>query len=444
MLRLLHNSIRFNYFYSPDEGGGIGEPLTPSVGGDMDKEEVIDFLGVDDDDEPILEIGKDKTPVVKKEKDDKEEKDETNKEDDKENEEDDAEAELKALEEELEEPTDEQLELVNPVRRREILKKYPELFKDFPYLEKAYYREQQFTNIYPTIDDAKEAQLKANVYEAFEADVSQGKTEKILSSLKKQNPDGFNNLVDDYLPTLARVDESAYLHVLGNMGKHTIANMVREGNKTKNNTLVAAAQVLNQFMFGSSEFTPPRNLSRTPNPETPENRAVNEREERFHQQQFQNTVGELNNKVNGILNKTIDGHIDPNESMTDYIRKNAARDAMGNLENLISRDTRFKALTDKLWQAAEKDGFSRESTDRIRQAYLSKAKTLLPSVIKKARNDALRGMGRKPKDDTETPVSSDNKKGPVTPGKPRSSDSGKIKSGKDVPKGMSTLEFLNS
>ena len=38
--------------------------------------------------------------------------------------------------------------------------------------------------------------------------------------------------------------------------------------------------------------------------------------------------------------------------------------------------------------------FDKESTDRIKSAYLSKAKTLLPSVIKKARNDALRGLGR--------------------------------------------------
>ena len=36
---------------------------------------------------------------------------------------------------------------MTPVRRKEILAKYPKLFKDFPYLEKAYYREQQFTEV---------------------------------------------------------------------------------------------------------------------------------------------------------------------------------------------------------------------------------------------------------------------------------------------------------
>src|SRR5215831_19879700 len=56
--------------------------------------------------------------------------------------------ELAELEEELTGPKEENLELVTPVRRGEILAKYPNVFKDFPYLEKAYYREQQFTETF--------------------------------------------------------------------------------------------------------------------------------------------------------------------------------------------------------------------------------------------------------------------------------------------------------
>jgi hypothetical protein len=84
--------------------------------------------------------------------------------------------------------------------------------------------------------------------------------------------------------------------------------------------------------------------------------------------------------------------------------------------------------------------------DKIRSAYVSKAKTLLPSVIKKARNDALRGMGKRVKDDDDTTDESTRKKGPVPSGRPRSqsSNTGKIKEAKDIPSGMSTLDFLNS
>jgi hypothetical protein len=129
--------------------------------------------------------------------------------------------------------------------------------------------------------------------------------------------------------------------------------------------------------------------------------------------------------------------------MTDYVKKNASRDAMDTLDNLINQDSRFKSLVDKLWERAFHEGFTRESTDRIRSAYVSKAKTLLPAVIKKARNEALRGIGKRVRDDEETSTSE--RRGPIAPGKPRSLQSGgKINKASEIPKGMSTLDFLNS
>src|SRR5690606_24801038 len=69
---------------------------------------------------------------------------------------------LKEIEEELEieeekDVDDDELELITPSTRKEILKDFPELFKKHPYLEKAMYRDKAFSEIFPTVDDAKEA-----------------------------------------------------------------------------------------------------------------------------------------------------------------------------------------------------------------------------------------------------------------------------------------------
>jgi hypothetical protein len=108
------------------------ESITPSPG-PLSKEDMIDFLN---ENEP--EKTEDLNPPATEEEIELEveETSET------EEVETDPDEELKEIEEELEPPTEEQLELVTPVRRKEILTKYPNLFKDFPYLEKAYYREQ--------------------------------------------------------------------------------------------------------------------------------------------------------------------------------------------------------------------------------------------------------------------------------------------------------------
>ena len=393
-------------------------------------EDVIDFLGSDDEPETIdLEDAKPKPAKVPEVGDEtKETKDE------------ETDDELKELEEELEGPTEEQLEIVTPVRRKEILAKYPNLFKEFPYLEKAYYREQQFTELLPTIDDARAAVEAKNVLDRFEQDVMSGNTEVLLNAVKRQSPNGFNKIVDDYLPTLARVDQQAYFHVLGNVTKHTIVAMVREARSSGNEALQSAAQLLNQFVFGTSEFKPPSNLSKDEPEDGGKNKELQEREQKFVRQQFESSRDDLNTRVNNTLRNTIDANIDPKKSMSDYVRKNASREALEMLDTMLGKDARFIALKDKLWEAAFSSNFSRESVERIKSAYLSRAKTLLPTVIKKARIDALRGLGKRVNDEDETP-----NKSPVSIGRPRSSESnkgGKISKSSEIPKGMRTIDFL--
>lgn len=459
--------FRLPLFFSPDAptgtGAGGGSSTTIGGSGDMSKQDMIDFLGEDDNKEDVIDLqdGKDKEKGKDKDKEKDKEKgkegDETPDEEletEEETEEEETD-ELSELEEELNPPSEEQLELVTPVRRKEILSKYPNLFKEFPYLEKAYYREQQFTELLPTIADAKAAVEKSEILDRFEGDLMSGSTETVLKAVKETNPNGFYKIVDDYLPTLAKVDEKAYYHVIGNLTKHTIVSMVQEArrlgvgqdNEGKPQPGVAlqnAALLLNQFVFGTTEFKPPSNLANNEDPrENSRERQLAEKEQTFIRTQFENTRNDLNTRVNNTLKNTIDANIDPKKSMTDYVRKNAARDTMDNLERVINQDTRFKALLDKLWEKAFADGFTKESTDRIRSAYVSKAKTVLPALLKKARNEALRGTGHRVREDNNDP---DKNKGPVTPGRPRSQErpTGKVREAKDIPKGMSTLEFLNS
>jgi len=439
MLIRNNNPIQFPLFY-PDEGDS-GSSIS------MGKEDIITFLGEDDETESIpLEDKKtkDTKDEFKEEKVDKketkvkkdEEIDEIEDIEDKEEEEDD---ELSEIEDELEEPTDEQLELVTPVRRKEILAKYPKLFKDFPYLEKAYYREQQYTELLPTIDDAKEAVSKAETLDKFESDLMNGNTEMMLKAIHKESPKSFNKLVDNYLTVLSKVDDKAYHHVIGNTIKHTIMAMVTEGRRSSNEALQSAAQVLNQFVFGSSDFVPPQSLTPIDNKDTTKEDELTQRERQFTRQKFDSAHNDLNTRVNNVYKSTIEANIDPKQSMTDYVRRNASREALESLESLISKDSRFKVLVDKLWQRASEEDFNKSSTDRIRSAFIAKAKTLLPSVIKKARNEALKGMGKRVTSDKEEELTS--KRSPVKQEQSRSRNSDRSKG---IPQGMSTLEFLMS
>ena len=413
-------NLRFNRFYSPDEGTGTSTPAE-----DLD---TFELLNADDEvpDEKVepldIPIEKESEGEDEGEKEEKEEVDE-----------------LKELEEELKPPTEEDLELTTPVRRKEILAKYPTLFKDFPYLEKAYYREQQFTEIYPTIQDARISAEKAQILDRAEREVMNGDITMFLEAAKQENVEAFNKIADNYLPTLRKVDQQAYYHVLGNVIKDTIITMVREGRSLGDQgaPLTAAANVLNQFIFGSQTFTPPNQLAKKVDPQVQEQqRHYQEQEQQRVMNTFTTVRDDLQHRADNVLKATIDGHIDPNKTMSEYVKGHATQEAFDNLETLISKDMRFRSLLDKLWERAFHSGFDKESTDRIKSAYLSKAKTLMPSVIRTARSNALKDRATS---NEEVPT----RKGPIARGQSTAPSSrGSYRKASDIPRGMSTLDVL--
>ena len=76
---------------------------------------------------------------------------------------------------------------------------------------------------------------------------------RITQLHERKVQEAFNKIADNYLPALRKVDQKAYYHVLGNVIKDTIVTMVREGRALGDQgaPLQAAANVLNQFVFGS-------------------------------------------------------------------------------------------------------------------------------------------------------------------------------------------------
>lgn len=389
----------------------MSQPLSEAPVSAKTADDIFDELSKGDDQETL-----DFTKSVKDSKTEKKETvkaDESDKEDDEEDEDkdtkDEDDDELADIEEELDKVDEEKLELIAPVRRREILKEYPDLFKKFPYLEKAYYREQQFTEILPTIEDAKTAAESHQVLQRYTEDmVEKGNVHNVLKLIKDTNPETFANVVDNYLDHLNRVDPSAVLHVQSNLVKQVIIGMVNEAKRSQDDDLRVAALMLNKWAFGSSQFIPPQKLSKgVNNEETEKHNAIARREEEFAKHQLDTAVNEVNGRVNNIIKGAIDNNIDPSGSMTEYVKKNASRDALDKLGTLISNDKRFQQILDKLWEKAAQKNYSRESQDEVKKAVLAKAKSLLAPVLKSARNEALKGMGKRVKADdaeeTETP-----------------------------------------
>lgn len=436
MLKQFHN------LYQVVDGAASGV-----VAPELTEDDIAKALSEDDTKEPeIIDL---KEKEEKKEKidekielvDDDDDDDKGKKE--KEEKEEKVEDELTELERELEGPTPEQLELMTPARRKDILKAFPDLFDKFPYLETAYYRDQRFTEFFPTFKDAEQASTDAKAYVELNEKLGKGDLESVITGLKTKG-EPFNQFIDNLMPLINKVDRGAFEHLIGNTAKQIIESMVEESEASKNDSLKTAAVLMHQFLFGNSKFTKPTNLSTArPNEVNPEADKLKKEREEYETRKFTDAQNGLADKINNVIKATIIKFIDPSTKnnpegvMTAYVKNAATREALNNVERLISKDTRFRSVLDALWNHAAKNNYDKPSMDKIKSACISKARTLLPSVIKTARNEALKGMGKKVKDESDS--GSQSKRSSTPPdkgGKVNENQQGK------VPKEMSDEEFL--
>src|SRR3990167_7845967 len=327
----------------------------------------------------LLSEGVDETSSEKDEeviKDTEKEEEKTKEEDEIEiKEEDDEEKEELELIEEEEINTD----IIVPVRKKEILAKYPKIFKEFPALESAYYKAQQYSEILPNIDN------------------------------------------------------NTGLHIIGNVLKHSLVSAASEGKRNKNENLEAAAKIINEFIFGSEEITNPTKLVS----EDKEDEGIKKEREEFEQEKFNTASDSLKTRVNNTIKSTIDANIDPKDSMSSYVKKNAIRDALEQVESALNKDSSFKKIMNNLWKSAKEAKYSSSSLDRIKAAHLSKAKILLPSIIRNARNEALKGIGK-------VENGSKDRKGPIPANRSSSTSLNTRGNVKEIPKNMTTKDFIMS
>jgi len=394
--------------------------------------EMIDLMGSDDNpDEGDEKVITDTEGVDllsdDKGKDKEEEEDKDDKKDDK-------------VEDDEPQLSDEELDDITDFSRKQFLKDYPDAFKKYPQLERAFYREQKYAEVFPTLEDATTAHEKSQEFDKFQTSLLSGDAGTVLKSLKDADYTAFSKVVDNYLDTLGQIDKDAYYHVIGNTFRNGIISMINEAERVKGDAgeqLKMAATVLNNYMFGTTQWKQPGNFSKEP-VKNEERDKLDADKKAFLQERFDNAVSDLSTRARNTIRHTVSQHIDPKDSMTDYVRRVAINEAIEAVESAIENDSRFKANLDKLWEKAFSSNFSTASLKNIEKAYLSKARTLLPPAIQKSRNAALKGLGKRISEDKEEPK----RKGPVSVNRPQAQASSKGDN-KTVPKGMKTIDFLN-
>lgn len=329
----------------------------------------------------------------------------------------------------------EDLGFTPPVIRKELLAAFPDIFKKFPHLEKAIYREKEYGSIFPTIEDAKVAVEKAQLLDNYEGEVLGGNVERLFKTIKDSNPQGFGKLVDNYFAVLDRVDPYAKLHVIGNIGRQLVYEMGVQGQQINNDNLKGAAVILNQFLFGNNQFSPPQNFGGKEQPL--QSAEIEQQRAALLNNQFNTVLEEEYSRARGSVKSAIEKHIDPKNAMSEFVKSTAIDKCIETVEKAISSDSRFRGYLNSLWQKAIESNFSASSRSNIRRAYLGKAQSVLKQSIQITRQSALKGLGPASRPDKD-------RSGPVAQGRSPSNSGGTktITKASQIPREMSTRDFI--
>lgn len=279
---------------------------------------------------------------------------------------------------------------------REITTKYPNFFKDFPDMRHMLFREQKYTEIFPTIDDATEAADRAESFDHLADLVNSGKREdftEFLRGVGEENQDSLKSMVANFTPALYSVNRDLYFQMTTPIVESFIRNIYREGVNTGNDNLKNSALHAAQWAFGDTGFATGEKQSQPIKVEEKKIDEEFEREKReFYNERYQSLRSSVDLEAVRKLTVDVRNGLDPNGVFSDVIVDLLVKDIIDKVGDSLEQDEQHMRTMNSIWKRARKAGFSTIWKDRLVTTYLSRARAVMPAIRAQLRDAAFKGQ----------------------------------------------------
>lgn len=366
----------------PDDKDEIDRDVALMDGQDKTVDEDI-VIDVDKDDELIARHVADKE---KKEGEEKEKKvDEPPK----------VEDEDKDKEKKVDEPAkaDEKVDKIIKARPSfgAIKQKYPEIFKEFPELREALYRETELTNVFPTVDQAVEALEKSESFEQLEDDLAGGNMENLLNTVSEISKDSFKDLAVTFLPHVAKKDKDLYVELTSPILDRFLKALYRYGTDRNDDNIKHAAEHAALFAFNDADYATGKKEIPFVKKEakTPRELELEKRENEFLNARHEEASDRADTNIKRVMIAKIEENLDPQKVLSDFARSKVVEETLKLVDEALVGDERHMRLVKSLWKNARKTNYSPEAIKRITTAYLSRALQLVPATRSKVLTKAI-------------------------------------------------------
>jgi hypothetical protein len=344
-----------------------------------------DLTGMSD-----IQILEQQVPDEPVEAEETEESEEETTEEDSEGEEEPSEDEEEEPEEEPEEPED-----VEPgqLKVQDVIKKYPNVFKEFPELKQNLFLARQFQELVDSPEQVKEAIVQANYFQYFQDRVLQGDAKEVLTSIKNSgDAKALSEFANNFLPALHEVDENTFYKISAPILQNALYQAVVEAEQSGTEDLAKAAKWIHRFIFGTTDIKKPAARQQRAPEIDAERQQLLEEKSNWERQRLGEAFQEVSGGIVSDLKKRILKDLDPKNEIQPYVKKKLVDDIIQETGKLLAKDPRHNKTMDSLWQRFKDSGMQSNGKTRIRDTYLARAIAVLPGVKSKLRAEAL---GRK-------------------------------------------------
>lgn len=266
-----------------------------------------------------------------------------------------------------------------------IKKEFPEIFKKFPSLKDAFFREKQFSEVFHTPAEARNAATVVEDYNSLRDDVVNGNGEKLLPALKES--DSLEKFSKSFLPNLYKIDKDAHWKVILPVLEDVVRASFNEGNRTKNDDLKHAAMHIAQFLLGDMSIAEGKNS--LVEKEQPENNKVKEERQAFENERYNTFNIDVHEQIYNDLTKSIDKGFKEEDGLTDFMKKSIRSEILAKVVSTVKADVAHTRYLDKLWKEAKANGFRGDDKSRIINASLARAQSLIPGLRRQLIGEAL-------------------------------------------------------
>jgi hypothetical protein len=274
-----------------------------------------------------------------------------------------------------------------------ITEKYPKFFKEFPGLRTTYFREREFSKIFPNVEEAQEAQADSETLQTFTSSITSGDVNDLTGTMKAFKDMGDNVIPDlamNFLPALQKISPDDYYSAITPLLLNFVQSLYSNGKDNDNENLMNAGLLAAQHFFkdmkvasGETKINTGRVKSETKDTKLDEERRT------FQNERYTTFYNDVTSDCDSQLMSLITTGLDPNNRMSATMREMTAEKVKKEVDRVLSSDSSYMSGINSLWKKAGTDRFSSSHKPKIINTYLGRAKEIMPGIRAKIRASVL-------------------------------------------------------